>query len=47
MAERHTPVGELAGEVAGDVLRPVISAHRDAACGIDLDPAEASGDGPG
>jgi hypothetical protein len=35
----------LAGEVAGDVLRPVISAHRDAARGVGFDPTEASGDG--
>jgi hypothetical protein len=45
MAERDAPVGDLAGEVAGDVLRPIICPHRDTARGIGFDPAEASGDG--
>ena len=34
MAERHAPMGELVGEVAGGVLRPVVGAHGDAARGI-------------
>ena len=37
-------MGELAGEVAGGVLRPVIGTHGHTACGIGLDPAEACGD---
>jgi hypothetical protein len=45
MTERHPPVGELAGEVAGDVLRPVIGTHGDTARGIGRDPAETCGDG--
>jgi len=34
----------LASEVAGDVLRPVVGADREAACGIGGDPAEALGE---
>ena len=44
VTERHAPVGNLAGEVAGDVLRPVVGAHRDAARRIGADPAEALGE---
>ena len=29
MAERDAPVGDLAGEVAGDVLRPILCPHSD------------------
>jgi hypothetical protein len=34
-------VGDLAGEVVGDVLWPVVGTHDDTACGIGFDPAEA------
>jgi hypothetical protein len=34
MGERHVPASDLAGEVARDVLRPIIGAHDETACGL-------------
>src|SRR5919202_3452549 len=41
VAQRHAPMRELPGEMAGDVLRPIVGAHRDAPRGVGACRAEA------